>query len=84
MSGGGKTALLADFRKLTLSDGKRNAVYTSAPDKGHRAEVLATIEAVRLGKPAPIPFADIVLTTRATFGIVESLATGGAVPVTAE
>ncbi|HEX3108190.1 MAG TPA: bi-domain-containing oxidoreductase [Thermoanaerobaculia bacterium] len=82
--GGGKAAVLDDFKKLTLYSGTKAVVHRSAPDKGHRAEVLATIDAVRRNGPAPIPFEQLVMTTRATFAIVESLATGGPVAVTAE
>jgi predicted dehydrogenase/threonine dehydrogenase-like Zn-dependent dehydrogenase len=82
--GGGKAAILDDFKRLTCYSGNREVVHRAAPDKGHRAEVAATIAALREGRPAPIPFVDLLLTTRATFAILESLATGGSVSVNAE
>lgn len=42
-------------------------------DKGNRAAVAAFVEAVRLGKPSPIPFDEIVEVTRATFSAVQAI-----------
>ena len=71
--GGGKAAILDDFKKLTLIDGAKETVHRSAADKGHQNEMLAVVNALRSGAAAPIPFADIAGTTRATFDIVESI-----------
>lgn len=45
----------------------------SRQDKGHTAEVAAFIEAVDAGKPAPIPFEELVEVTDATLRIVENV-----------
>ena len=50
-------------------------------DKGHGTELAATVDAVRAGAPAPIPFAEVVDGMRATFAIRRSLATGMPVEV---
>ncbi|MCS6896688.1 MAG: hypothetical protein NZM29_01835, partial [Nitrospira sp.] len=42
-------------------------------DKGQVACAAAFVEAVRLGKPSPIPFEELVETTRTTFDIVDAL-----------
>jgi hypothetical protein len=39
-------------------------------DKGHAGEMQALVDAVRGGKPSPIPFAEIVEVTRASFEVV--------------
>lgn len=79
--GGGNSAVLDDFRKLTLFRGGRSEVHRSSPDKGHRHEMNAVIDALRRGDGSPIPFAEIAATTRATFAILESLDTGMPVPL---
>jgi polar amino acid transport system substrate-binding protein len=82
--GGGKAAVLEDFKRLSLSVGTKTAVHRASPDKGHRNEIAETIAALREGRQAPIPFNEILMTTRATFAIAESLATGFPIPVTVE
>ena len=80
--GGGAVAVLDDFRELVVTHrGRRERVRGWGRDKGHRAELVATVDAVRAGAPAPIPFAEVVDGMRATFAIRRSLATGGPVEV---
>ncbi len=75
--GDGSVAVLDDFRALDVSKGgKRRRATSLLQDKGHDAEVKAFIEAVRKGSPPPIAYASLAATTRATFAILESLATG--------
>ena len=45
-------------------------------DKGHRAGFLAFVDSIRSGGPPPIPFDEIVNSTRATFAALESARTG--------
>ena len=47
----------------------------SAGDKGHRREVELTIEAIRRGENAPIPFADLIEVTEASFAVEEAVRT---------
>jgi predicted dehydrogenase len=67
--GGGRSAVLEDFRRLDLyRDGRRRTTRALLrQDKGHRAECAAFIAAVRAGGPSPIPLRDLVATTRVTF-----------------
>jgi len=76
--GGGCSAVLDDFRRLELVKGGRHSVKRSwlRQDKGHRGECEAFIRAVQKGGPPPIPFKEIVASTRATFAAVESLRQG--------
>jgi predicted dehydrogenase len=75
--GGGAVAVLDDFRTLTVTHrGRSERVRTWGRDKGHAAELAATVAAVRGGAPEPIPFRESVQGMRATFAIRQSLATG--------
>jgi predicted dehydrogenase/threonine dehydrogenase-like Zn-dependent dehydrogenase len=74
--GGGRVAVLDDFKQLALYVGGKCKVKKSSPDKGHCAEMQALVEAVRKGLPSPIPFEQSVLATRTTFATLNSLATG--------
>jgi polar amino acid transport system substrate-binding protein len=77
ISGGGRTAIVDNFQAVSLASGgaireKKRATV----DKGHRAEIAAFAEALRIGGPAPIPFDTLVRSTRATFLIEESIRRG--------
>ncbi len=76
ISGEGKTAILTDYRHVSLMSGGRTRTSKQAQDKGHRAEMLAWVDALRAGQGEPLPFAEAVQTMRATFGAVQSLAEG--------
>jgi predicted dehydrogenase len=81
--GGGAVAVLDDFRALTFTHrGRRRRFRTWGRDKGHLAELHATVDAVRAGAPPPIPFAEIEAGMRATFAIRTALATGEPVELT--
>ena len=74
----GRVAVLDDFRSLELvSQGQRRKLRSLLHrDTGHRREWRAFVEAVVNGGPSPIAFSEIVSTTRATFRMLESLASG--------
>jgi len=75
--GGGKSFVIEDFRSATShQDGKAKTTKLREQDKGQKDEVEAVCAMVREGKPAPVPFEDLLTTTRATFRIKESLRTG--------
>ncbi|MCB8943131.1 MAG: bi-domain-containing oxidoreductase [Ardenticatenaceae bacterium] len=74
--GGGKTAVLDDYRQLTLSVGGKRSVKKGSPDKGHKDEMAALVTAVRSGQPSPVPFAEAVHVTKVTLAIMESLNSG--------
>ena len=77
--GSGRVAVLDDFRRLELARHGRKQVFRSwlKQDKGHAAEWRAFAECIGADGAAPIPFDEIVATTRATIRIAESLRTGG-------
>lgn len=78
---GGRVAVLDDFRSLEMiRDGRRETLRARlGQDKGHRASWRAFLEAARGGGKPPIPYAQIIGVTRATFAAVQSLAEGRAI-----
>ncbi len=76
--GGGMTAVLDNFRSLSLSRGGRTATTRCrlTQDKGHRGELTAFLDAVRAGGPSPIPFGELVASTRTTIDLADSLGRG--------
>src|SRR5713226_1153781 len=75
--GAGKVFLLDDFRSaITYQNGRRRTTKLRNQDKGQANEVRAVCEVVLKGGPAPIALADLAATSRATFGIRESLRSG--------
>ena len=79
--GGGAVAIIDDFRRASVvRNGRRRRLGWgwSRPDKGHRQELEAYVQAIRTGGPSPVPFEDAVRTTRATLALRESLSRGAA------
>jgi predicted dehydrogenase/threonine dehydrogenase-like Zn-dependent dehydrogenase len=77
-------AVLDDFRKLELVRHGKKTSFRSwfGQDKGHKAEWRAFVDSIRSGFQPPIPFEEIVASTRATIQIAESLRVGHEVNVT--
>lgn len=70
-------AVLEDFRSLELRRaGKRRVIRKLVQDKGHSAELLAFVEAIRAGGPPPIDLATLASVSRATFAAMDSLRDG--------
>jgi len=79
--GGGQSAVLDDFRRLILAHGGKRRTVKGNGEKGHGQEMAQVVEALRTGQGMPIPFAELVETTRASFAVMESLRTGSPVRV---
>lgn len=73
--GGGKTGRIHDFRKGDIHKNNKVTKLKSS-GKGHRQEVEAFIKTLKNNTTAPISFDSIYLTTKTTFKILDSLATG--------
>ncbi len=72
---GNMTGQIHDFRSGSLyRNSKHEKLRFSG--KGHSQEVKAFLEAVEKGRPSPIDFESLYLTTLATFKIIDSLKTG--------
>ena len=66
--GGGKTAILEDFRSSTVHPGKKS-FKTSGQDKGHAREIRKTLEAALAGSPPPLDLNELISTHRWLFQI---------------
>ena len=69
----GKAAQLFDFKEVRLSHGNKTETFRSGPDKGHAKELELTVDALKNGRPAPIPFSEIVEVTKTTFAVEQAL-----------
>jgi polar amino acid transport system substrate-binding protein len=73
--GGGQSFIIDDFRLGEhYAGGTRRTL--KLPGKGHQQEVEAFLNAIREGRPCPIPLHSLALTSAATFAILDSLRTG--------
>jgi predicted dehydrogenase/threonine dehydrogenase-like Zn-dependent dehydrogenase len=81
--GGGRVAVLEDFRRLELvRDGRKQIVRTVLrQDKGHRGEWEAFAAAIRTGAISPTPLGQIVSTMMATFALEQSRCLGQSIAV---
>ncbi|MGA9531617.1 MAG: bi-domain-containing oxidoreductase [Anaerolineales bacterium] len=81
--GGGRSAVMDDFRRLSTWAGGRRRVQRAwlRQDKGHRELWAAFVEAAADGGSAPIPYEQLFAVTAATFAAVQSLRSGGTEPV---
>ena len=81
--GNGRSAVLDDFRTLTLysPSGTKRHGSRWRQDKGHAAELTAAVEAVATGQSLPIPLSSLLATTRASFALVQAAASGQRVEV---
>jgi predicted dehydrogenase len=76
----GTSFVLDDFRSLARhADGRRREAWSGSQDKGHAAEIAAFVRAVVKGEASPVPFDEAAAATRATFAVLDSIATGAAV-----
>ena len=83
--GGGRVAVLDDFRRLELVvDGRRQVARSwLRQDKGHREIWRAFVRAIQQGDEPPIPYHELQAVTQATLGAAESLRSGRAVELAA-
>ncbi len=73
----GKVFVLDDFRNASLyRNGREEKLKLGSQDKGQAKCVQAVCDLVRHGGEAPIAWAELAATTRATFRIRESLRSG--------
>jgi predicted dehydrogenase len=70
----GSVAQLDDFRVLSLTRNAKTRQIKLKRDKGHRRELELTLEAIRSGGAAPIPFQELVEVTETTFAIHRAIA----------
>ena len=75
---GGRIAVLDDYRALEMVANGNAKTRKSAfkQDKGHFDEMVTLSQCIKTGK-APIPYDQLLATTRATFAAVASLRANG-------
>ncbi len=73
--GGNVSFTINDFKSGTLYRGNKETKIANQ-GKGHKQEVEAFLSAVKEGRPSPIDFDSLYLTTLVTLKIVDSLSTG--------
>ncbi|MCB2204344.1 bi-domain-containing oxidoreductase [bacterium] len=73
MSAGNSTAVMDNFQSLTLARGGKLNRKKGSGDKGHRNEVIAFMQAIRKKSDPVIPLESLLITTRATFRVLEAL-----------
>ena len=75
---GGRVGILDDFRRLELIRDGRRKTFSSplTQDKGHQAGWAAFLDALSNGRPAPIPFEQIVGVHRTVFAAAQAIAAG--------
>jgi polar amino acid transport system substrate-binding protein len=78
----GSIARIDDFKTLSLSRNGKTETIKGGRDKGHHREMELTIEAMEQGKDAPIPFAELIEVTEATFAVEEAIRTQKTVSLT--
>ncbi len=73
---GGSVIALNNFRTLTVTSGGTTQKSGINQDKGYKSSLIAFVEAVKSGGPAPIDEEELLETSQATLAILESLRTG--------
>jgi predicted dehydrogenase len=81
--GGGRSAVLDDFRRLTTWVGGRRGGQRAwlRQDKGHRGLWMAFVGAITDGGPAPIPYQQLFAVSAAALTAVQSLRSGESEPI---
>jgi polar amino acid transport system substrate-binding protein len=69
----GRAFVLDDFARLTTYDDRALTEKLRAQDKGHREEAARFLQAIRYGRPTPIPFGELYESTRATLAVLDAL-----------
>lgn len=83
---GGRVAVLNDFRSLEMANKGHLKTHKSLfkQDKGHQACWAEFIEALRVHGQPPIPYDQVIATTRASFVALKALREGGTHTITPE
>lgn len=83
--GGGRAAVLTDFKTLELSgDATTKKISSASQDKGQRRQIEETLAAFKDGRRQVIPISEIFEVMRAVFAARESLDSGRAVELVSE
>jgi len=72
-----KVYVIEDFLKLKEYDSGEHESKLGSQDKGHAKELELFVDAIKTGKPSPITFEDIYVSSIATVKALESMRAGG-------
>lgn len=76
---GGTSAVIDDFKSLTIYGRSVKKYKFKGQDKGHSEQLKRFLDSIREGKECPIPFEESYMSMLATFKVLESIRTGRAV-----
>ena len=79
--GGGKVATVDGVRTGQVVQAGKTIRLSSSQSKGHFEQWKRFIESIIEGSPCPIPFVECVISTLATFAVIESLNTSSKIKV---
>ncbi|MEO8398659.1 MAG: bi-domain-containing oxidoreductase [Ignavibacteriaceae bacterium] len=77
----GTVYIINDFKEMEIYSDKKEKVKLSSQDKGHKNEVELFLNSIKEGKPSPISFDDIFISTLAAFKVIESISTGNVIKI---
>lgn len=69
----GVTAVLDDFKELTIYGRSKKTEKLISQDKGHKNEVESFLNSIKNGEETPIPFEEIYYSTKMSFDILKSI-----------
>jgi len=72
-----KVYVIEDFLKMKEYDSGEHESKLGSQDKGHAKELELFVDAIKTGKPSPITFEDIYVSSIATVKALESMRAGG-------
>jgi predicted dehydrogenase len=78
----GRMAVINNYRSMKMVANEQ--IYTirqTAQDKGNKREMIAWMDAVRSGKPEPVPFNESFPAMQASFAVIQSISQGRAVEI---
>ncbi len=79
--GGGRSAVIDNFRRVSLYEGTSVSADKARQDKGHDEQFRALVRAVYTGEPFPVPVEELFTSSLATLCVIESLAAGSPIDV---
>ncbi|MBL7913715.1 MAG: bi-domain-containing oxidoreductase [Bacteroidia bacterium] len=74
---GGRIGVIDDFQSLKVFGKSTTEKKSKGMDKGHAQEVAAFLESIQAGAPCPIPFEQQYNSFKATFKVMQSIASNG-------
>ena len=74
----GRVFSIHDFKSLRADGGELKPAKSRVPDKGHKAEIAAFVDAIQAGGPWPLPLRDQVQATRIALDVEAAISAASA------